>query len=139
MTSETEFEFEFADQLMDVQTYLAVNQYAAFRATANFTDASKFKPERFLSTSKSSEGDDDDGDDNDDLAVFQPFILGRHTCIGQKFAWAEMRLVLARLLYAFDMSRAESSSSTLGDWGEQKTFIFWEKKPIEVCLTSASS
>ncbi|KAJ9631113.1 hypothetical protein H2204_008335 [Knufia peltigerae] len=111
-------------------TYLAVNQYAAFHATANFTDPSKFQPERFLTP------DADAKTSNDNLAVFQPFLVGRHTCIGQKFAWAEMRLVLARLLFAFDISRAETNSATVnvGDWGEQKTFIFWEKEPLHVSL-----
>jgi len=72
----------------------------------------------------------------DNLAVFQPFLVGRHMCIGHKFAWAEMRLVLARLLYAFDMSLA---GSTVDDWEQQKTFIFWEKEPLMVQLRRASS
>lgn len=41
-----------------------------------------------------------------------------------------MRLTLARLLYAFDI-KAEGH---VADFGDQKTFIFWEKVPLEMQL-----
>lgn len=53
-------------------------------------------------------------------------------CIGQKFAWAEMRLILARLLYAFDVSWGVTPF--IDDWGEQQTFIFWQKEPLHIQL-----
>ena len=68
----------------------------------------------------------------DNMAAFEPFHVGRHKCIGQKLAWAEMRLVLARLLYSFDMVAADAS---LRDFGEQNSCIFWEKQPLRVGLT----
>lgn len=40
-----------------------------------------------------------------------------------KLAYAEMRVTLARLLFAFDISLA--SEKDRWDWGEQKTYIFW--------------
>jgi cytochrome P450 len=66
------------------------------------------------------------------MNVFEPFLVGRHKCIGQKFAWAEMRLTLACLIYRFDISSA--STEGLRDFGDQKTFIFWEKQPLKVRL-----
>ncbi|KAH7408499.1 benzoate 4-monooxygenase cytochrome-like protein P450 [Phaeosphaeria sp. MPI-PUGE-AT-0046c] len=102
-------------------TFVSVNQYPTFRSTSNFTDPNSFIPERFLSTSPFPE---------DKLDAFEPFLLGRHKCIGQKLAWAIMRLTLARLLYKFDMQLVSDAS----DFGEQKTYMFWEKKPLNIEL-----
>lgn len=102
-------------------TFVAVNQYPAFRSPSNFTQPDSFIPERFIDTRP-----------GDNLLVFEPFLVGRHKCIGQKLAWAEMRLTIARLLYAFDIK----TEGDIRDFGEQKTFIFWEKHPLRVELRS---
>lgn len=54
-------------------------------------------------------------------------------CIGHRFAWAEMREVLARLLFTFDISWAQRPK--FQDWGQQKTFIFWQKEKLMVRMT----
>ena len=72
---------------------------------------------------------------DDKKSAFNPFSIGRHNCIGQTLAYAEMRLILARLVYAFDISLADDKD--VWDWGTQKTFIFWEKKPLNVRLKAA--
>ena len=41
-----------------------------------------------------------------------------------------MRLTLARIVYAFDLKPADD----LRDFGEQNTYIFWEKKPLKAEL-----
>ena len=69
---------------------------------------------------------------NDNRAAFQPFGLGRHTCIGQTLAYAEMRLILARLFFTFDIELADAAD--VWDWGAQEAFIFWEKRPLNVRL-----
>lgn len=69
-----------------------------------------------------------------------------------KLANAELRLVLARLLFTFDMRLAEESDRW--DWGEQNTYIFWvsdlvllikfiltnekDKRPLNVALRRRS-
>lgn len=40
-----------------------------------------------------------------------------------KLANAELRLTLARLLFAFDISLADENDRY--DWGEQNTYILW--------------
>lgn len=45
---------------------------------------------------------------------------------------AEMRLILARLLYGFDMKLAEDSKDWLDD---QKIYLFWRKDALNVHLT----
>lgn len=57
-------------------------------------------------------------------------MMGRHKCIGQKLAMTIMRLTLARIVYAFDLKPADD----LRDFGEQNTYIFWEKKPLKAEL-----
>lgn len=103
---------------------MTVNQHPTNRSKHNFGDPDIFMPERFLSSRNEV-----------DLSAFQPFQLGRHSCIGQSLAYAEMRLVLARLIYAFDFELADPKD--VWDWGRQKTFIFWEKEPLKVFLRSS--
>ena len=57
------------------------------------------------------------------MKSLQPFIVGRHDCIGRKFANAQMRLVLARLLWAFDVRLADSKDQW--DWDKQNTYVLW--------------
>jgi cytochrome P450 len=41
-------------------------------------------------------------------------------------AYHEMRLVMAKVLYAFDFELAPESDN----WKDQETFILWQKKPL---------
>ncbi|CBX97259.1 hypothetical protein IAQ61_007329 [Plenodomus lingam] len=102
-------------------TLVAVNQYPTFRSASNFTQPDSFVPERFLRDSPFP---------SDRIDAFEPFLLGRHKCIGQKLAWTIMRLTLARLLFSFDLHAAEKPR----DFGTQKTYIFWEKRSLKVEL-----
>lgn len=101
-----------------------MNQYPVFRSCSNFKDPDSFDPARFMS----------DSGETVSSPAFYPFLIGRHSCLGEKFAWAEMRVILARLFFSFDLSLADPSSSSIKDWGEQKTFIFWQKEKLSVRL-----
>ncbi|KAF2011043.1 cytochrome P450 [Aaosphaeria arxii CBS 175.79] len=103
-------------------TYVTYNQYPSNRQPSNFHSPNTFLPERFLSPAAGK----------DDFTTFQPFGIGRHSCIGMKLALAEMRLVVARLVYAFDFSLKDAKDRW--DWGAQDTFIFWDKKPLNVVI-----
>ena len=47
-------------------------------------------------------------------------------------AYAEMRLILARVVYDFDMRLADDA----GDWIEkQKSYLLWARTPLNVYLT----
>lgn len=50
--------------------------------------------------------------------------------MGKYLAWAEMRLVLTRLLWAFDVDPAGEALR----WEDLRTFLLVEKKPIKVKL-----
>jgi len=47
-------------------------------------------------------------------------------------SYAEMRLVLAKVLYNFDMTLADESHGWLK---QQNAFFLWEKTPLKVHLT----
>lgn len=47
-------------------------------------------------------------------------------------AWAEIRTILARFIWHFDVELLDPS---MNDWDKQKVFILWAKKPLMVRLT----
>ncbi|KAF2653597.1 cytochrome P450 [Lophiostoma macrostomum CBS 122681] len=110
------------DQFVPGGTFVAFNQFSANRQSYNFRNPNSFIPERFLDLDPKA----------NDMSAFQPFGIGRHSCIGIKLAYGEMRYILARLLFAFDISLADPNDKW--DWGEQETHIFWEKRPLRVKL-----
>ena len=46
-------------------------------------------------------------------------------------AYAEMRLIVAKLLWNFDMKLKDDSY----DWTDQSSYVLWEKNPLMVTLT----
>ena len=46
-------------------------------------------------------------------------------------AYAEMRVILTRLLWNFDLTLDERSKN----WVDMKIFLMWEKPPLYVTLT----
>ncbi|KAK8051556.1 Cytochrome P450 monooxygenase alt3 [Apiospora rasikravindrae] len=106
-------------------TAVGVHQFSAGRSSINFRDARAFIPERWLSLPDGS----DFADDN--RAAMQPFSYGPRNCIGVNMAYAEMRLVLARLLWNFDIELSDDQ------WmARQKTWLVWHKIPLLIDLKS---
>ncbi|KAH8678803.1 cytochrome P450 [Tricladium varicosporioides] len=97
-----------------------------FRNPEYFYESSTFLPERWLPEARNP----DSPFYNDRADVFLPFGLGSRSCIGRELAWSEMRLVLARLLWRFDV---QSVGEPL-KWDELRTFLITEKRPIMVSL-----
>ena len=110
------------------QTTLQVQQYAANRDPANFARPEDFVPERWLADAPAEFA-------KDDRAARQPFVMGPRNCIGRNLAYAEMRLILAKVCFNFDMELDETRCS---EWiKEQKIFVLWEKGPLWVKLKIA--
>ncbi|CAM1500429.1 Fc.00g095910.m01.CDS01 [Cosmosporella sp. VM-42] len=103
-------------------TMVQVPHWAAYHSESNFRDPYTFAPQRWL-------GDERYADDNRD--VFQPFSIGPRNCIGRSLANMETRLILARLMWNFDMELMPSSK----DWPLQKVYLLYEKKQMHVVLT----
>lgn len=100
-----------------------ITQWAAFHSKDNFADPYLFVPERWL-------GDERYADDNRE--VFQPFSLGPRNCIGRSLAYMESRLVIARMVWNFDLHLMPESEN----WLPQKTIVLYEKKPLYARLST---
>ncbi|KAH7329619.1 cytochrome P450 [Stachybotrys elegans] len=106
-------------------TVVSVFQWAINHDPRFWTEPSKFKPGRFMGEA---------GHEDDRLDAMQPFSTGPRNCIGKNLAYAEMRLILAKIIYSFDMHLADDTQ----DWiASQKCHSMWVKPPLEVYLVPA--
>ena len=86
--------------------------------------ADAFAPERWLPAAERPEQFN-----SDHLSASIPFGVGPTNCLGRNLAWAEMRIFLARLLWAFDIAEEDGKSV---DWDSQKTFLVVHTEPQEI-------
>ncbi|KAL4865135.1 putative sterigmatocystin biosynthesis P450 monooxygenase stcF [Aspergillus spectabilis] len=106
-------------------TSIAVQQFAACRSEENFHRPDEFRPERWQGNGEFA---------NDRRETSQPFSIGPRNCIGRQLAYAEMRLILAHLLWHFDLQLDHTRMQEM-DWlAEQGIWILWDKKPLWVVL-----
>jgi cytochrome P450 len=69
-------------------------------SSENFRDPLSFLPERWLPEGK-------EHFQTYQTAAFEPFGVGSRGCVSKNYALAEMRIVVARLLWNFDAGLAE--------------------------------
>lgn len=101
-------------------TTVGVNHLSTYLSDRNFSHAEYFMPERWLSHVRKTA-------ETDAKAAFQPFSVGPRSCLGKNLAKAEMRLILARMLWRFDLELMPECR----DWMEgQKIYGFWVKPPL---------
>ncbi|KAM0119410.1 hypothetical protein ACP6JC_003923 [Aspergillus fumigatus] len=91
-----------------------------------------FIPERWLSPSTM---DPASPFQRDNRAASQPFSVGPRNCLGKAFALNEMRVILARMLWNFDMKLLPQSDG----WERQRIFTLWDKGPLMVELNEVRS
>lgn len=111
-------------------TVVSIPQWASYQATTNFQSPTLFSPERWL------EGSGDSKYRKDRKDVFQPFSLGPHNCPGRSLAYLEMRLILAKMIWNFDL--AVPKGFALPVWQTQRIYWFWDKQAMHVRLSCAS-
>ncbi|KAI1753600.1 cytochrome P450 [Xylaria castorea] len=103
-------------------TYISVYQWAVNHDKNYWNAPYEFAPERWLGDPKYK---------SDQLDAMQSFSVGPRNCIGRNLAYAEMRLILAKIVYNFDMTLADDSRDWLDD---QRAFVVWEKPALNVHL-----
>ncbi|CZR69868.1 related to isotrichodermin C-15 hydroxylase (cytochrome P-450 monooxygenase CYP65A1) [Phialocephala subalpina] len=108
-------------------TNISFNQWSAYRSPLNFKRPNDFLPERWLVSDRSSVFA------GDRKSALQPFSFGPRNCIGKNLAYAELRLILARLLWNFDLSFP--ADHTEYEWSKQRTYVLVEKQPLNVRLS----
>ena len=109
--------------LMFSKTVVSVQHYSATHVESNWHRPDEFLPQRWL-------GDPEFA--NDDRYASQPFSYGPRACIGRNLGRAEMKLILSKILWNFDLELDEPRT---GDWMKQKVYVLWEKPPLWVKLT----
>ncbi|KAM5343381.1 hypothetical protein ACJ41O_011918 [Fusarium nematophilum] len=106
---------------------VGVHQHAAYHSPENFYRPDDFLPERWLPESR-KESSPFAGDR---LDVFHPFSYGPRTCLGIKLTTAETRLILAKLVWHFDIELLPESQ----DWRDsQKGTVAWHRIPLRCKL-----
>lgn len=112
--------------LISFQTVVGVHHLATYKSERNFHDAKTYRPERWLPDAK----------ENPESPFFQdnregvrPFSYGPRNCIGRNLAYHELRLILAKVLWNFELKL----QSGYENWGVgQRTYQLWEKPQLDV-------
>lgn len=105
------------------KTVVNIWQWPIYRSPKNFALPDSFIPERWLG---------DPRFDDDRKEAFQPFVYGPRNCLGKNLAYAEMRLILARIIWNFDMELADRDEKWID---HNEVYTIWEKKPLKVYMT----
>lgn len=92
------------------------------RSEKNFATPLEFHPERWLPLDQRPSQFV-----HDNLLAIKPFSTGPAGCPGKLLAWAEMRLILAKLVWAFDIS---VDPDRIIDWTKLKAMMTVEKEPM---------
>ncbi|KAG9775310.1 hypothetical protein KCU75_g6708, partial [Aureobasidium melanogenum] len=107
---------------------ISVNQFIANRSKLNFANPTQFVPERWLASPPQEYA-------NDNLAIVQPFSFGPRNCLGKNLAWAELRLVFAKVLFNFDMEMDARSKN----WEERlEQHTLWFRPQLWVKMTEVA-
>ncbi|KAH8666581.1 cytochrome P450 [Xylariales sp. PMI_506] len=115
-----------ADRVVPGGTLVECQHWSINHSKDNWAEPWTFNPERFLVDPGEA------AERGNQLEALQAFSVGPRNCIGRNLAFAEMRLILAKMIYAFDMKLVDDSK----DWIErQKSFTIWDRLPLNVYLT----
>ncbi len=93
------------------KTRIGTRTFAINRSRKYFYNADSFVPERWLPLSERPAEYA-----NDQLSASRPFSVGYHSCIGKSLAWVELRLILCRLLWSFDISAVVGDETSFDDF-----------------------
>lgn len=129
-------------------TAVCVSQWPLGHSERNFRDANSFIPERWMGDAKFAD---------DKRSGLQPFSFGPRNCLGkvrhltdrlrlrfsiklradnilQNLAYAEMRIILAKMIWSFDMELDPKSASWIDDC---KVLTLWDKPELAVHVKEA--
>ncbi|KAL7804862.1 cytochrome P450 [Trichoderma aethiopicum] len=103
-------------------TTIDIWYWTVFHYPEFWTMPEDFVPERWLGDAQFA---------NDQRRIFNPFSAGPRGCIGKNLAYAEMRLILARLIWRYDIELLDES---IGWDAKCKVYIAWQKGPLYIRL-----
>ncbi|KAE8356480.1 cytochrome P450 [Aspergillus coremiiformis] len=105
---------------------VSVHQLAAYYHPKNFAHPEQYAPERWLPEARTDAASPFYHDAREAL---QPFNVGPRNCIGRHLAYNEMRVILARVLWNFDLALSPESEH----WTQQQSYFLWDK-PGLMCV-----
>lgn len=98
---------------------VACENYPLARDPRYWTTPESFRPERWIGQGF-----------GDDKRAFQPFSSGPRACLGVNLAYLELRITLAKIIFAYDL---ELVSREIEDWNRSCTcFGLWRKPALLV-------
>ncbi|TLS20861.1 uncharacterized protein PpBr36_10870 [Pyricularia pennisetigena] len=105
-------------------TTVGMHHLSVGRSRENYVLPDEFHPERWLAEDKRF--------DRDRKAASQPFSFGPRNCIGKNLALAELRLILARMFWNFDMELCPESKG----WADrQQMYTTWKKTELPIKIS----
>ncbi|RJE23611.1 Cytochrome p450 [Aspergillus sclerotialis] len=108
-------------------TTVGVHHHAAYHMSSNFYLPDDFCPERWLPEAQGSKCPFA----QDNIGVMQPFSYGPRTCLGIRLAHAETRIILAKLLWNFDIEIMPEAQN----WQDSsKGTVAWHRKAMKSVL-----
>ncbi|MCJ1379491.1 hypothetical protein MMC17_002592 [Xylographa soralifera] len=111
-------------------TRVSVHPWSVLRDPTNFHSPSQFIPERWISTSL-------EGQKGDQLETSLPFSYGPRGCLGRNLAYLEMRMVLAKLFWKYDLCWLNSEDV---DWErDTKGYTLWGKPELRCTFSIRGS
>ncbi|KAI0601521.1 putative cytochrome P450 [Biscogniauxia sp. FL1348] len=113
--------------------YVPADIWTLHHDERNVERPDEFGPSRWLTPD--GEGEEEGGVRRQRGRPFSvPFSIGPRMCIGVNLAWVEMRVVLAKFVYAFDWTLEEGCP----DWvAENKLYMLWKKPKLMIRLRDA--
>ncbi|KAF1987323.1 cytochrome P450 [Aulographum hederae CBS 113979] len=108
-------------------TAVSVSSWCAHHSKDNFKDPDSFIPERWLSEEYQG----------DQKLASRPFSLGPRGCIGKDLSYVEMRLVLTRMIWNFDIVNADDANEwdAEGNMKNMKAYSTWQKPQLNVYMS----
>ncbi|KAI0512527.1 cytochrome P450 monooxygenase [Xylaria bambusicola] len=106
---------------------VSMPMFASFNASSNWVEPRVFAPERWT-------GENPDKYARDRKEALKPFSYGPRNCLGQQLANHEVRLILGKVAWHFDLELMEASRG----WEKQISYTFWEKHRLWVKMKSVT-
>ncbi|KAF8470731.1 cytochrome P450 [Kalaharituber pfeilii] len=99
-------------------TVLGVNIYSIHHHPEYYPEPYKYTPERWLLPHEDPRGEGQGTEESTEKAraAFTPFSIGSRGCIGKSLAMMEMRLVLGRMMWGWDVEGVEGVEGKSECW-----------------------
>ncbi|EHL02345.1 putative Isotrichodermin C-15 hydroxylase [Glarea lozoyensis 74030] len=119
-----------AGQYIPGNTFVNVHPLAISLSGKLFAKPDEFIPERWLDSALK---DELSPFHDDHRGAVQVFSVGPRSCPGKHLALAEIRLMLSKLIWKFDLAVADTPRGKL-HWNEQRVFSVVERQPFEILI-----